>query len=81
MNDFNFGTFLLENGFSYTNEGSKKPQFYHINKKGTEHWFILRETDFDHTKPAQPKFLRTMTIPKTKRTALKIVKDYVINVG
>ena len=75
MNKFNFGKFLLENGFSYTNTGANG-QYYHIDREGTEHRLNLRENDFIHTKPEFPKFERTIKNPTSKTLALKTIKSF-----
>lgn len=72
MNKFNFGNFLLENGFSYTNTGTD--QFFHIDRAGTEHRFKLNGSVFEHRKPEFKDFSREVQIPKTKATAVKLIK-------
>lgn len=73
MEKFNFGNFLLNNGFSFTNDGCSR--YYHILKKGTEHRFKITGLDFEHTQPAHKDFKKTMKVPLAKTTALKIIKE------
>lgn len=74
-NKFNFGDYLLEQGFAYTNYGDH--QLYEKSVDGVDYAVNIQEGVFTHNKSGEGDNLKVdVKLPKTKTEAEKWLKDF-----